>query len=228
MRLPTHRRALACRGFTLVELLVVIGIIALLIAVLLPALQAARSQTRSVACMSNVRQLATAALMYVHDHKVYIGFPPARTTALYPYLKQTETNNDFSQRSVWICPANPDITREASYGFNRNLNHQKITKVRRWSETIAVCDGGINDAGDPSLNTHMWPPGRPTSGGVECRPNHLRHPKRAVMAAFVDGHAERMPLEMPFYPGPIGTAGIGNGVSVPGDPDYLDHLWDLR
>jgi prepilin-type N-terminal cleavage/methylation domain-containing protein len=69
-RAPSNRRT----GFTLVELLVVIGIIALLIAVLLPALNAARRQARTAKCSANVRSILQAMQMYVSESK---GWVPA-------------------------------------------------------------------------------------------------------------------------------------------------------
>src|SRR4051812_9754912 len=63
------------RGFTLVELLVVIGIIALLIAILMPALAKARAQGQWAKCSSNLKQVATAFIMYTNEFK---GWMPWR------------------------------------------------------------------------------------------------------------------------------------------------------
>src|SRR5688572_17804669 len=65
------------RGFTLVELLVVIGIIALLIAILMPALSKAKEQANRVACMSNLKQLGIALNLYTTDHKGWFPAPGA-------------------------------------------------------------------------------------------------------------------------------------------------------
>ena len=62
-------RSFSPRAFTLVELLVVIGIIALLISMLLPTLGRVRDQANGVKCSSNLRQLVTACLMFAQDHK---------------------------------------------------------------------------------------------------------------------------------------------------------------
>jgi prepilin-type N-terminal cleavage/methylation domain-containing protein len=93
----------AKRGFTLVELLVVIGIIALLIAILLPALAKARDSANRTTCLSNMRQLGTAFVMYTNENK---GF--------YPY------NTSFARSGSRLAGSAAGYS--ANYGKNKVVN----------------------------------------------------------------------------------------------------------
>ena len=82
-------------AFTLVELLVVIGIIALLISILLPTLSAARQSARDLQCASNMRQLATSMVQYAIDHE---GRYSTNINAIYP---RPASNSGLPTANLW-------------------------------------------------------------------------------------------------------------------------------
>lgn len=115
------------RAFTLVELLVVIGIIALLIAILMPALSKANRNAKAIACKSNLKQVYTFLLMYANDNRGLMfpvgwgaGKPPEQRWPVYVF-KPAQWDPP-----AMLCPADEQPANKHSYILNNHFKRHDI------------------------------------------------------------------------------------------------------
>jgi prepilin-type N-terminal cleavage/methylation domain-containing protein/prepilin-type processing-associated H-X9-DG protein len=203
-------------GFTLVELLVVIGIISILIAMLLPALNKAREAAKSVSCLSNMRQVMQGLIMYAQDN--HGALPPFYWPASgisWAGRLGAKPGGYFQDPRIFICPGRtqiadnlnlPNRLRAASaassdwYGVSYTANGKGAMGS---SQQIKLGRPGANPSGFMVLTEEYTDnySGIYLTGYYWDYPGDVNakmwmHTQGMVNCAFLDGHAASVPTSL--------------------------------
>ena len=204
MRLfQSHRRTSQryCQGFTLIEILVVLAIIMLLTALLFPVFGRARENARRTSCMSNLKQIANAAHIYLQDNDR--RYPPFPTIDDGEKGWAWDLQAILKNEAVFQCPSEEFGALDEDGGFtdywiNYNLNGEFEGKLQ-FATSIVLFGDGKGDAVSyalPSVFYYNWDP------NAEYANRHFD----GSNYAFVDGHVKWLkPSQISLTADPTGN-----------------------
>jgi prepilin-type N-terminal cleavage/methylation domain-containing protein/prepilin-type processing-associated H-X9-DG protein len=205
------------RAFTLIELLVVVAIILVLLSISLPSLNAAKEQSRSTACASNLHQMGVALTAYLAQNKH--RFPQAysqRPGLISSWEIDTVPGNPATHRpgtlfrgdgdlALQQCPSfkGPDAWTSAPFtGYNYNTSYlghgqfesvpepAQLFQVKNPSQCVAFGDGGWAGGANKFMRAPWANPGDLSFTGRYAGAQAFRHIRGGTTVAYVDGSVE--------------------------------------
>lgn len=217
----THMPRDGRSGFTLIELLVVISIIALLIAMLLPALGMARKAARNVQCMSNLRGVGQAVAAYTADHRdLFPGRSDDVLSSWHNYFGKKGVSpgasniepedrllsDYFGDSDAARCPLDGgdqwSSLADTVYGFYGTSYYHPNRWPSAWRDNITHADGGIWSMEGVSIGRVRQPGRKVIFSESNLLPNRNENDPRhhwhetslppVANASFLDGHVARI------------------------------------
>ncbi len=217
LRNTRRRSAIRSGAFTLVEMLVVVAIILVLISILLPALNAAREQSRSTACSSNLHQMGIALTAYLTQNKHH--FPQAYSQQpglIKSWEIDTVPGSPATHRPGTLfrgdgdlglqqCPSfkGPDAWTSAPFtGYNYNTSYlghgqfesipepAQLYQVKKPAQCVAFGDGGWAGGANKFMRAPWSNPGDLNFTGRYAGAQAFRHIRGGTTVAYVDGSVE--------------------------------------